>query len=298
MKKAAGTDSVGFWRNARRQLKGLMRRIAFAIPITKAIWIAYSRSKAIPSFAGWGMRTEHHTPWDVDAFFGDTTVSDFQKVNSKIVAAATTGKINLSQFKNESNLEGLLQELTWRHYIVFWTARFAVRNVAEKEKNLVECGVCDGLTLHFAMDAIKADGLEFKAFAYDAWEGMREQDLLDAEKSSTGAYSYLSIDNTKNNLIDFQNEVTFIKGNIPASFANATRPDAIAWLHIDLNSSQPTTAALEFFFNKIAGGGVVLFDDYGWHGQEETKKAVDIFFKDKPGMLFPLPTGQAIFFKF
>jgi hypothetical protein len=41
----------------------------------------------------------------------------------------------------------------------------------------------------------------------------------------------------------------------------------------------------------------VLFDDYGWSGYQDTKVAVDAFFAGKRGVLLPMPTGQAIFFK-
>ena len=87
----------------------------------------------------------------------------------------------------------------------------------------------------------------------------------------------------------------FNEGFIPGSFATATNPEKIMWLHIDLNSSQPTLAALEFFFDRLQKGGVVLFDDYA--GYPDTKRITDTFFKDKPGILLPLPTGQAVFFK-
>ena len=59
----------------------------------------------------------------------------------------------------------------------------------------------------------------------------------------------------------------------------------------------PTRKTLEECVPKLLSGGVVVFDDYGWRGFDETKKVADEFFSKKDGILMPLPTGQAIFFK-
>ena len=184
----------------------------------------------------------------------------------------------------------------WRHYIVFWSARYAAKATNCSVKNLVECGVCDGLTVYFAMNALKGM-YEFKSFLYDTWKGMKSEYLLESEKWHVGSYSYLTIENTRSNLAAFKGETVFIKGYIPESFEASDNPTEIAWLHIDLNSSLPTTDALQFFFEKMPPGGVILFDDYAWDGYYDTKLAVDEFFSGKPGALLPLPTGQAIYFK-
>lgn len=89
----------------------------------------------------------------------------------------------------------------------------------------------------------------------------------------------------------------FIKGFIPDSLGGKSDPDEVAWLHIDLNASLPTTESLKFFFDKLSVGGVILFDDYAGRGFTDTKVAIDKFFSDKKGTLLHMPTGQAIFFK-
>ena len=209
------------------------------------------------------------------------------------------GKFKLSQFNVVEDKKKLLHGLMWRHYIVFWSARYA--NAAatinfNSVKNLVECGVCDGLTAYFAMSALTGQN-EFKAFLYDAWEGMKTEYLLESEKGAVGNYSYLNIENTKNNLAKFQGDTIFIKGFIPEVFEMSDNPTELVWLHIDLNSSVPTISSLQMFFEKIPPGGVILFDDYAWHGYYDTKLCIDEFFSSKRGVLLPLPTGQAIYFK-
>ncbi|MCK4829150.1 class I SAM-dependent methyltransferase, partial [bacterium] len=199
----------------------------------------------------------------------------------------------------EYNTEEILCELLWRHFIVFWSVRHALNHIssAKDEINLVECGVCDGLTLRFALESLVSIQENYKAFAYDAWAGMRDDLLRDKEKEYTGNYANISLQNTKNNLKTFVDKIVFIKGYIPESFDLFENPESLIWLHIDLNSSKPTTDALALFYERIPFGGVILFDDYGWHGYTESKQAIDKFLVEKGGSLLPLPTGQAIYFK-
>ena len=174
---------------------------------------------------------------------------------------------------------------------------FAGKNARPGTNNFVECGVCDGLTSFFALSAGSRSGDDWGAFLYDAWEAMRGDLLLESEKVNQGAYSYLNFDVTRANLASFGRRVRFNKGNIPESFAVSENPDAIVWMHIDLNSANPTIAALDYFWPRMASGGVILFDDYSWPGYEDTRNLILAWVEDKDGTLLPLPTGQALYLK-
>ena len=128
---------------------------------------------------------------------------------------------------------------------------------------------------------------------------MTDKYLLESEKEKgiSGGYSYLDVDITKSNLKEFEDITVFNKGFVPDSLEHSRNPDDVVWMHIDLNSAKPTLAVLEYFYNKILPGGVILFDDYGSSYYEETKKIVDIFFETKKGAIFPLPTSQTVYFK-
>lgn len=262
------------------------------IPGVRHCWFGLQKFMGV-TFSGWGMTTKTFTPWHSG---GDELAGDFLRANQKIITKVMQGEFELSQFNKVKDKKLLLNELMWRHYIVFWSARYASKATKCSVKNLVECGVCDGLTVYFAMSALTGRN-EFKTFLYDAWEGMKKEYLLESEMGQVGGYDYLNIDNTKHNLAEFQGDATFIKGFIPESFKISDNPTELVWLHIDLNSSLPTTAALQFFFEKISPGGVILFDDYAGPGYYDTKLAVDEYFSSKRGVLLPLPTGQALYFK-
>lgn len=276
--------------------KRLFHKMLYAVPGARAVWGGLNRLTGRwpgAQFSGWGMVTDTFPPWHAGG--GDPVVREFMRVHGDVTARVRAGAFLLSQFNDAPDQVEILRELMWRHYLVFWSVRFATRATAVPVKTLVECGVCDGLTAYFAMSA--AGPGPFKAYLYDAWEGMKAPYLLDSEKKSAGRYAFLSLETTKENLRAFEREATFVKGFIPESFAASGVPEDVVWLHIDLNSALPTQAALDTLFDRMPPGAVILFDDYGWNGYQDTKAAVDKFVEGKPGLLMPVPTGQALFFK-
>ena len=155
-----------------------------------------------------------------------------------------------------------------------------------------------GLDPYYALSAAKSINKPFKGYLYDAWNSMKEEFLLESEKSQAGNYAFTNLEKTQKNLSLFGVDVvTFNKGYIPDVFEVAQNPDKIVWLYIDLNSCLPTVETLNYFWEKLEGGGVILFDDYAWPECQDTQIAVEKWSSNKDGILFHLPTGQAMFMK-
>ena len=255
-----------------------------------------------PRFSGWGMTSDKFMPWDPKS--NDDIGLEFAEANELLLNKIQKQKFTLSQMMTDGQYSdtpsNILSQLSWRHYIIYWSVRYVTQFNATSNFNIVEAGVCDGLSINFAISAAQCtlgQSSNFKAFLYDAWEGMKEENLTSSEKSSKGSYSYLSVEQTKSNLSDFQDRCKFIKGHIPEVFFENPGPTELSWLHIDLNSSMPTLKTLEHFVPKLLPGGVVLFDDYAHGGFRETREVADEYCSKVNGLLFSLPTGQAIFFK-
>ena len=246
-------------------------------------------------FDGWKMATGTRTPW-ING--GSSALScHFSETDSKLKRLVAEKKIILTQFKPQ-NVLAELEGLMWRHYIVYWSANYAIKNTKSKTKIFAEFGVCDGLTIFYAISAAKNLDEPFKIYLYDAWDEMKEEFLLDSEKTSAGSYSYLSLENTKNNLNHLNvKELIYNKGYIPGVFDRADNPKELAWMHIDLNASMPTIHALENFWDSLEVGGLILFDDFAWPGYEDTQAEVEKWACDKKCNILHLPTGQAILFK-
>jgi O-methyltransferase len=308
----AKATNVGFWASigtsvivlfiGRVQVGNmwLKEKLGKRFPRVLSIWRIIRISRGRFSFSGWGMYTDSFTtpPWasliegaEVDSAIG------FKQTNIVLRSLLNEKKFVLSQFAHLPLQSSVLDVLAWRHYIVYWSALSASKATPVGQKNLVEVGTCDGLTSYFAMSALKKMGVSFKCYLYDAWEAMKDDDLMENEKSKTGMYSYLNLETTIQNLKEFSSLTVFNKGYIPDSFSVSNNPDEISWLHIDLNAAAPTRDSLIQFYGKISSGGIILFDDYGSHDHVETKRVVDKFFKEKNVNLLQLPTGQALVFK-
>jgi O-methyltransferase len=242
-----------------------------------------------PRFSGWGMKSAHEFPWN-DEYQGEV----FRKacIDVKNHREYDSGKIANSK---------IMDQLMWRHWIISYATKHAIEFSQGNNFNFVECGVANGFTTFFTLREIvgnKKSVNNFSMHLYDAWNAMRKNDLFENESSHVGNYANLNVEITKKNLDEFKDNLVYHIGYIPDTFHTIPEaPNSIIYLHIDLNSAKTTLETLEFFFPRLTRGGVIVFDDYGQIEYNETKKIVDKFFSDKPGILQKLPTGQAIFFR-
>ena len=243
--------------------------------------------KKVKTFNGWGLTTtDTIPPWknkvNKESLF-------FNKINSDLIDLVDKKEFRLTQFDHKNtDYKKILNELAWRHYILFNSVILASKNISSNSMNLAECGVCDGLTIYFAIKACEISNKAKKSYLYDSWETLANDKLR-------FKYDYLDINTTKKNLDNFQEDLVFNKGLIPNIFEIATNPSDVSWLHIDLNSTDATKSSLDFFYDKLIPGGIILFDDYG--GFDDTRKVIDNFFDDKQGHFINYPTGQGIFIK-
>ena len=241
-------------------------------------------------FSGLAIKTTNDPPWvdePDDSFFNQTS-NDIKFFQFSSVQSTGIDSHNVDR-------------LRWRHWIVSYSTRHAIQFTNTDEFNFVECGVGDGMSAFYTLREINNNRKTLnnsKLHLFDSWGPMKKTDLIESELDSIDRYSELELDVTKNNLKEYENQIIYHKGYIPEVFYQLPNPpDSIVYMHVDLNSTKPTIASLEFFFPKLIPGGVILFDDYGWNNHKDTKHAVDDFFKDKPGILMQLPTSQAIYFR-
>lgn len=281
------------------KIYSILKKVYFKYPFLQpymSFFNSFIEKKIPPKFSGWGMTTMHELPWIGGEW------STFLKTSKDI----KNKKLFIHTFESQMGINSKTVDiLLWRHWIVTFCIRyiFEFSNIAVKELNFVECGVGDGLSALFALneidDMVKKRKLnDFFMHLYDSWGPMKKEYLLKDESSLVNSYVDSSIGVTKKNLIKFVNNTVYHRGYIPDSlYENPKSPDSLLYLHIDLNSAKPTLSALDFFYPRISRGGIILFDDYGWESYKSTKKIVDTFFSDKPGILMKLPTGQAIYFR-
>ena len=190
----------------------------------------------------------------------------------------------------------------WRVYICCWAAERA----KELEGDFVECGVNSGFLSRAAMNYIDFKSMnDRKFYLFDTYCGIPEEQISASEKklgiveSNIKLYSHDIYDDVKDTFKDFDNAV-LIKGIVPDTLPQA-KTDRVCYLSIDMNCVIPEVAALEYFWDKLVPGALVILDDYGFSagnsGYINQKLAIDAFASRRGTSVLSLPTGQGLMIK-
>ena len=115
----------------------------------------------------------------------------FLEIHNNFKKNVKNNNFKLSQYENEPNQDEIIDGLRWRHYILFWSALF-IQNTNVKNKNFVECGVADGMSIYYILSLFKKK--KYRFYLYDSWSGMDKKFLLKNEHSSVGKWSNLKLD--------------------------------------------------------------------------------------------------------
>ncbi len=185
--------------------------------------------------------------------------------------------------------------LQWRVYIVCWFAEY----VKKLEGDFVECGVNTGAYSRAIIDYINFSSLNKQFFLLDTFEGLVEEQISIEEKKMGLDKVYLGnyrnvYDEVKKTFEPFN--VKIIKGAVPDTLEEVST-EKICYLSIDMNVTEPEIAAVNYFWDRIVPGGVIILDDYGFPHHIHQKLAFDELAKNKNVQILCLPTGQGIIIK-
>ena len=110
-----------------------------------------------------------------------------------------------------------------------------------------------------------------------------------------GAFADTSLESVKKFLEDSDN-VCFYRGLFPAT-SGPIVDKRFSFVHIDVDIYKSVLDCCEFFYSRMAVGGIMVFDDYGFLSCPGAKAAVDEFFHGKLEHPCYLPTGQSFVVK-
>jgi hypothetical protein len=189
----------------------------------------------------------------------------------------------------------------WRVYIGLW-AGFTASKLAG---DFVECGVNRGFLSSAIMEFLDWDSLNRTFYLLDTFEGVdpryvSQEDcqcgVIERSQSALEDCRYVRCaESVKVNFSQWKN-TRIIKGSIPETL-NQVETQNVAYLHLDMNCSPPEIAAMNFFWDRLVPGAIILLDDYAYLGYESQKHAMDAFGKEKQVMIASLPTGQGLLMK-
>jgi hypothetical protein len=186
----------------------------------------------------------------------------------------------------------------------------AVRYVLDNEipGAFVECGVWRGGSMQaIALALLDRDVTDRELHLYDTFEGMTEPtdedraqdgtpaaELLARQSRDAKIWAVASLDDVREGMAEtgypaerIHYHVGKVEDTIPAQ-----APDQIALLRLDTDWYESTRHELEHLYERVPGGGVLIFDDYStWQG---ARKAVDEFVArvGEPLLLVPIAAGR------
>jgi hypothetical protein len=98
---------------------------------------------------------------------------------------------------------------------------------------------------------------------FDTWTGRPDKDLLEDEGHLRGGCDDCDYDDVR----AFVNSphARYYKGAIPDTLGEVPCTARFRFVHLDVNLYRPTRDSLLYFSQKMLPGGVIIFDDYGWH---------------------------------
>jgi hypothetical protein len=172
------------------------------------------------------------------------------------------------------------------HFLYFKEMYDLIENV---EGDVVECGVGYGDSLYKLSCLAYFESKGRKIYGFDSFEGFPEPSDEDRSprnprkgewKVSTEKTIYRNLETGIDR--DFvQNNVKLVKGFFDESL-HKYGGGKIALLHLDVDLYRSYKVTLEYFWPKVAQGGIVLFDEY--KNELSTfpgaTKAIDEFFGD------------------
>lgn len=189
---------------------------------------------------------------------------------------------------NANVLEEVEKTLIWRLHVHSWCAR----NCMRREGDFVECGVYRGFSVAVSAHCVDFGGSAKQWYLYDTFSGV-PLDQLNAGHSSEARYAEPGLHEACRRRFAGYRNVQVVQGRIPEVLQERA-PEKVAFLHLDMNSAQAESGALEFFWPRLTPGAILLLDDYGWRAFREQKLAEDAFLTMHGRSVLELPTGQGL----
>jgi hypothetical protein len=135
-------------------------------------------------------------------------------------------------------------------------------------------------------------------FLFDTFTGIPADRLTrrEHEDGFAGRLGDTSIELVDNLLSRWRPRYELCPGDV---FDTLQRTDVgkLSFAHIDLNATAPTRLALEFAYERLVSGGIIVFDDYGAMEYPDQRVAIDEFFGGLPEKPISLATCQAFAIK-
>jgi O-methyltransferase len=186
-------------------------------------------------------------------------------------------------------------DIQWRIHVLCWAAKHA----SQLPGDFVDCGVNTGFCPRAVISYTNFGSLPKTYYLLDTFSGMdaRYSSAYELERNHKLGYDTKTglYEQAMETFAPFKN-VRIVKGPIPDTLPEV-KTDKVAYLSIDMNCVKPEVDAMEYFWDKMVSGGIIIMDDYGYPGCIDQKRAHDAFAASKGVEVLSLPTCQGIILK-
>ncbi len=185
--------------------------------------------------------------------------------------------------KIRSETELLLEDIEAYHIYM------AVKRTQKVPGDIAEVGVYKGGSAKIIC-AVKG---EKPLHLFDTFEGLPKVDEIDMVWPFYEGKFAASYDSVKNYLKDDPN-VYFYKGIFPGT-SDPVREKTFSMVNLDVDTYESTKQCLEFFYNRMSPGGILLSHDY--MTAPGVKKAFDDFFDSRAEPVLETAGSQCLVVK-
>jgi O-methyltransferase len=238
-------------------------------------------------------------PYHNDLFWGDRmlTLDKAADFLDEPAFRAAMAKADSSTGQNQYRSP---DGIAWRYNTLIWAARSCLGLPGD----YVECGVYRGDMSWMVTETTDLGAAGKKLYLYDTFSGFdpKYSSVADFPDSpnffhmANASYGDPTIEAHVRERFASKPFVIVTKGTVPDVLLQIA-PDQVALLHLDLNSPAAEVGALEFLFDRVTAGGIIVFDDYGWTLFHKQRHAANSFMRTRGAQVLELPTGQGIVIK-
>ncbi|MFH1155447.1 MAG: TylF/MycF/NovP-related O-methyltransferase [Pseudomonadota bacterium] len=189
----------------------------------------------------------------------------------------------------------------WRVHIGLWAAYTANRLGGD----FVECGVNKGFMSSAIMEFLDWDKTGKVFYLLDTFRGIETACLSSSEiedgvaQANSDRISNEFYTTDPGSVIENFSQwkhVKIIVGAIPGTLSQIDSK-SVSFVHIDMNCAAPEIEAIEYLWDRVVTGGIILLDDYAYVGYRNQKVAMDKFATARKIAIASLPTGQGLIIK-
>ncbi|HEY5301720.1 MAG TPA: TylF/MycF/NovP-related O-methyltransferase [Acetobacteraceae bacterium] len=187
-----------------------------------------------------------------------------------------------------------IDDIRWNMHVALWAASQAARLPGD----FVECGVDNGMLSVGICEWLDFNRTDRDFWLFDTFDGIPESQMSEAERAGIGSWhnreSYEEcFEAARANFAPWP-RCRLVRGEVPDTLAAFPADRKVAFLSIDMNILLPEIAALDFFWDRLVPGGIVLLDDYGWMSHTDQRAGFDAFARAQGTLVLTLPTGQGL----